>query len=46
MMTSKRGMRTGGQRKVIELLRSRGVNVSVLLSTLRASSAHMTLQHP
>ena len=31
VMTSKRGMRTGGQRKVIELLRSRGVNVSHLL---------------
>ncbi len=27
VMTSKRGMRTGGQRKVIDLLRSRGVNV-------------------
>lgn len=28
VMTSKRGMRTGSQRKVIEMLRSRGVNVS------------------
>ncbi|CAK0786732.1 hypothetical protein CVIRNUC_009946 [Coccomyxa viridis] len=29
VMTSKRGMRTGGQRKVIEMLRSRGVKVEV-----------------
>ena len=29
VMTSKRGMRTGGQRKVIEMLRSRGVKVSL-----------------
>ena len=33
VMTSKRGMRTGGQRKVIEMLRSRGVNVSHLALT-------------
>ena len=36
VMTSKRGMRTGGQRKVIEMLRSRGVNVSARSLTFLA----------
>ena len=49
VMTSKRGMRTGGQRKVIELLRSRGVNVSpsqiILHAILRCILALMYMVH-
>lgn len=32
VLTSKRGMRNGGQRKVIQLLQSRGVTVRLLYS--------------
>lgn len=30
VLTSKRGMRTGGQRKVVQMLQKRGVQVSLL----------------
>ena len=42
VMTSKRGMRTGGQRKVIEMLRARGLKVSLApLSQAHASPKHL-----